>query len=52
VIQAPATESQRKPHVKSLKIDDFKGQANKSVEAWLATIPQEVERQASLGGET
>jgi hypothetical protein len=52
VIQAPAAESQRKPHVKSLKIDDFKGQANKSVEAWLATIPQEVERQASLGGET
>jgi hypothetical protein len=52
VIQAPASETPRRPRVKSLKIDDFRGQPSEAVEAWLATIPQEVERQASLGGET
>jgi hypothetical protein len=51
VIQAPAVEPSRRPRMKSLKLDDFKGSTGESVEAWLATIPQEVERQSTLGGE-
>ncbi|KAE8955445.1 hypothetical protein PF011_g31790 [Phytophthora fragariae] len=56
VIQAPAPPAaQERPSrrkMKRLHLEDFKGTASESVEAWLATIPQEVERQASLGGDT
>ncbi|KAE9280207.1 hypothetical protein PF008_g28191 [Phytophthora fragariae] len=56
VIQAPAPPAaQERPSrrkMKRLHLEDFKGTAGESVEAWLATIPQEVERQASLGGDT
>ncbi|OWZ07751.1 polyprotein [Phytophthora megakarya] len=38
--------------MKSLHLGDFHGAATESVEAWLATIPQEVERQAGPGGDT
>eukprot|EP00644_Phytophthora_capsici_P011289 jgi/Phyca11/110233/e_gw1.18.542.1 len=38
--------------MKTLNLEDFHGTAAESVEAWLATIPQEVERQAGLGGDT
>ncbi|KAE8972027.1 hypothetical protein PR002_g26639 [Phytophthora rubi] len=55
VIQAPAPPpAQERPNrrkMKRLHLEDFKGTAGESVEAWLATIPQEVERQASLGGD-
>ncbi|KAE9296211.1 hypothetical protein PF008_g24065 [Phytophthora fragariae] len=56
VIQAPAPPpAQERPNrrkMKRLHLEDFKGTAGESVEAWLATTPQEVERQASLGGDT
>ncbi|KAE9355260.1 hypothetical protein PR003_g2932 [Phytophthora rubi] len=32
--------------------EEFKEAAGESGEAWLATIPLEIERQASLGGDT
>ncbi|KAI9985805.1 hypothetical protein PInf_024571 [Phytophthora infestans] len=38
--------------MKRLHIEDFSGKSSESVEAWLATIPQEVERQAGLGGDS
>ncbi|OWY97964.1 putative Polyprotein [Phytophthora megakarya] len=38
--------------MKALHLEDFRGTADEPVEAWLATIPQEVERQAGLGGHT
>eukprot|EP00644_Phytophthora_capsici_P017360 jgi/Phyca11/125185/e_gw1.57.239.1 len=38
--------------MKTLNLEDFRVTAAESVEAWLATIPQEVERQAGLGGDT
>uniref|UniRef100_H3H530 Retrotransposon gag domain-containing protein n=1 Tax=Phytophthora ramorum TaxID=164328 RepID=H3H530_PHYRM len=55
VIQAPpppATERRGRHKMKRLNLEDFKGTSGESVEAWLATIPQEVERQAGLGGDT
>ncbi|KAE9196573.1 hypothetical protein PF002_g23012 [Phytophthora fragariae] len=56
VIQAPAPppaqERSNRRKMKRLHLEDFKGTAGESVEAWLATITQEVERQASLGGDT
>ncbi|KAE8966522.1 hypothetical protein PR001_g28380 [Phytophthora rubi] len=56
VIQAPAPppaqERTNRRKMKRLHLEDFKGTAGQSVDAWLATIPQEVERQASLGGDT
>ncbi|KAE8887768.1 hypothetical protein PF010_g31177 [Phytophthora fragariae] len=42
----------RRTKRKKLLIDDFKGTASESVEAWLATVPQEVSRQRALGGDT
>ncbi|OWZ03497.1 putative Polyprotein, partial [Phytophthora megakarya] len=38
--------------MKALHLEDFRGTADESVEAWLATIPQEVERQTGFGGDT
>lgn len=38
--------------MKTLHLEDFYGTTGESIEAWLATIPQEVERQAGLGGDT
>ncbi|KAL3661793.1 hypothetical protein V7S43_013088 [Phytophthora oleae] len=37
--------------MKTLNMVDLKGTSAESVEAWLAAIPQEVERQAGLGGD-
>ncbi|KAE8953381.1 hypothetical protein PF006_g33154 [Phytophthora fragariae] len=42
----------RRTKRKKLLIDDFKGTASESVEAWLATVPQEVSRQRAHGGDT
>eukprot|EP00644_Phytophthora_capsici_P006745 jgi/Phyca11/103841/e_gw1.8.608.1 len=50
VVNAPAAAQRSK--MKTLNLEDFHGTAAESVEAWLATIPQEVERQAGLGGDT
>ncbi|KAI9998161.1 hypothetical protein PInf_002495 [Phytophthora infestans] len=53
VIQAPPSSDQpRRRKMKRLHIEDFSGKSSESVEAWLATIPQEVERQAGLGGDS
>ncbi|KAI9987328.1 hypothetical protein PInf_023331 [Phytophthora infestans] len=53
VIQAPPSSDQPRRHkMKRLHIEDFSGKSSESVEAWLATIPQEVERQAGLGGDS
>jgi hypothetical protein len=52
VIRAPTPEQQRRSKMKYLNLSDFSGKSSESVEAWLATIPQEVERQAGLGGDT
>jgi hypothetical protein len=52
VIRAPAPEQQRRPKMKYLNLSDFSGKSSESAEAGLATIPQEVERQAGLGGDT
>ncbi|OWZ21261.1 putative Polyprotein [Phytophthora megakarya] len=38
--------------MKALHLEDSRGTADEFVEAWLATIPQGVERQAGLGGDT
>lgn len=38
--------------MQTLNLADFRGTSAESVEAWLATILQEVERQAGLGGDT
>ncbi|ETP50910.1 hypothetical protein F442_03870 [Phytophthora nicotianae P10297] len=53
VVQAPApvTPVPRRK-MKTLHLEDFYGTTGESIEAWLATIPQEVERQAGLGGDT
>ncbi|KAK1941963.1 hypothetical protein P3T76_006285 [Phytophthora citrophthora] len=50
VVNTPAAIQRTK--MKLLNLEDFHGTAAESVEAWLATIPQEVERQAGLGGDT
>jgi len=52
VIRVAAPEQQRHPKMKYLNLSDFSGKSSESVEAWLATIPQEVEGQAGLGGDT
>ncbi|ETP27614.1 hypothetical protein F442_23108 [Phytophthora nicotianae P10297] len=49
VVNAPVAPRHK---MKVLNLEDFHGTARESVEAWLATIPQEVERQAGLGGDT
>ncbi|POM64082.1 putative Polyprotein [Phytophthora palmivora] len=51
IVNAPATPAAR-TKMKTLHLEDFRGTADESVEAWLATIHQEVERQAGLGGDT
>ncbi|KAE8911471.1 hypothetical protein PF005_g12515 [Phytophthora fragariae] len=42
----------RRTKRKKLLIDDFKGTASESVEAWLATVPHEFSRQKAIGGNT
>lgn len=42
----------QKPKRKTLKIDDFKGEPDESVEAWLASVLEEVKNQEFLGGDT
>jgi hypothetical protein len=49
---APAATPAPAPSSKKLLLDDFHGNEEKAVEAWLATIPQEVQRQLTLGGST
>eukprot|EP00644_Phytophthora_capsici_P018685 jgi/Phyca11/133158/e_gw1.339.1.1 len=51
IVQAPATPVHR-TKMKTLNLTDFHGKPSESIEAWLAKIPQEVERQAGLGGDT
>eukprot|EP00644_Phytophthora_capsici_P013849 jgi/Phyca11/120029/e_gw1.40.109.1 len=51
IVNAPTIPATRLK-VKALPLEDFRGTSGESVEAWLATIPQEVERQAGLGGDT
>eukprot|EP00644_Phytophthora_capsici_P003840 jgi/Phyca11/15709/fgenesh1_pg.PHYCAscaffold_15_\ len=51
IVNAPAAPVPRQK-MKTLNLADFRGTSAESVEAWLATIPQEVERQAGLGGDT
>ncbi|GMF63983.1 unnamed protein product [Phytophthora fragariaefolia] len=48
----PAQGHPSRRMMKRLHLEDFRGTDGESVEAWLATIPQEVERQAGLGGDT
>ncbi|GMF18172.1 unnamed protein product [Phytophthora fragariaefolia] len=52
VIQTPVTDYHRRTKMKMLHLEDFRGTSGESVEAWLAAIPQEVERQTCLGGDT
>ncbi|GMF52880.1 unnamed protein product [Phytophthora fragariaefolia] len=49
--EAAPTSSQRRK-CKQLNLVDFRGKADESAEAWLATIPEEVERQRKLGGDS
>eukprot|EP00644_Phytophthora_capsici_P016669 jgi/Phyca11/122255/e_gw1.47.277.1 len=51
IVQAPATPAHR-TKMKTLNLTNFYGKPSESIEAWLAKIPQEVERQAGLGGDT
>ncbi|GMF47160.1 unnamed protein product [Phytophthora fragariaefolia] len=48
-VPVPATPI-RNSKRKKLMIDDFHGRTDESVEAWLATVPQEVQRQLALDG--
>ncbi|KAE9018634.1 hypothetical protein PR001_g14084 [Phytophthora rubi] len=48
---APPLAPVRRHKRKKLWIDDFRSTADESVEAWLATVPQEVQRQPALDGE-
>ncbi|GMF58877.1 unnamed protein product [Phytophthora fragariaefolia] len=49
-IVVPAKETM--PRRKELKIDDFRGKPGESVEAWLASVLEEVKNQEHLGGDT
>ncbi|GMF24517.1 unnamed protein product [Phytophthora fragariaefolia] len=53
---APAPQTivvrEQRPRRKELKIDDFKGKPGESVEAWLASVLEEVKNQERLGGDT
>lgn len=49
VVPVPVPRREKR---KKLLIDDFHGRTDESVEAWLATISQEVQRQMALGGDT
>lgn len=51
IVQAPAAPAHR-AKMKTLNLTDFHGKPSESIEAWLAKIPQEVERQEGLGGDT
>ncbi|GMF18408.1 unnamed protein product [Phytophthora fragariaefolia] len=53
---APAAQTivvrEQQSRRKELKIDDFKGKPGESVEAWLASVLEEVKSQERLGGAT
>lgn len=53
---APAPQTvvvrEQRPRRKELKIEDFKGKSGESVEAWLASVLDEVKNQELLGGDT
>ncbi|GMF35054.1 unnamed protein product [Phytophthora fragariaefolia] len=53
---APAAQTivvrEQRSRRKELKIDDFKGKPGESVEAWLASVLEEVKSQERLGGDT
>ncbi|KAE9186903.1 hypothetical protein PF005_g20662 [Phytophthora fragariae] len=51
-VTTPSDEQTRRRKMKSLKLEPFKGTSGESVEAWLASIPEAVQRQEDLGGET
>ncbi|GMF44922.1 unnamed protein product [Phytophthora fragariaefolia] len=52
VIQTPLADYPRRTKMKMLDLEGFRGTSGESVEAWLVAIPQEIERQAGLGGDT
>ncbi|GMF31979.1 unnamed protein product [Phytophthora fragariaefolia] len=49
---APAFVQVHRAKVKKLDIEDFRGTPGESIETWLATVRQAVQRQAMLGGDT
>ncbi|KAE8959698.1 hypothetical protein PF011_g30342 [Phytophthora fragariae] len=51
-VTTPSTPVFLQKKMKKLLIDNFHGNADESLEAWLATIPQEVQRHLTLGGST
>ncbi|KAE9076161.1 hypothetical protein PF010_g24011 [Phytophthora fragariae] len=48
----PVVIQPRRNKVKKLDIEDFRGTPTESIEAWLSTVQQSVQRHAMLGGET
>lgn len=48
-VQSPAALAHR-ARMKTLNMTDFHGKPSESIEAWLAKIPQEVERQVEKLG--
>ncbi|GMF36063.1 unnamed protein product [Phytophthora fragariaefolia] len=42
----------QKPRQKEMRVDDFSGKPGESVEAWLASVLEEVKNQEHLGGDT
>nr|KAE8921193.1 hypothetical protein PF009_g28522 [Phytophthora fragariae] len=48
----PVVIQPRRNKLKKLHIEDFRGTPTESIEAWLSTVEQAVQRQAMLGGET
>jgi hypothetical protein len=48
----PTVVEARSRNPKKLDIEDFKGMPGESIEAWLATVRQAVQRQAVLGSES
>jgi len=48
----PVVVQARSSKEKRLSMEDFKGMPGESIEAWLSTVRQAVQRQAVLGGDT
>jgi hypothetical protein len=48
----PVVVQARGSKLKKLYIEDFKGLPGESIEAWLSTVRQAVQRQVALGGDT
>ncbi|KAE9082350.1 hypothetical protein PF010_g21625 [Phytophthora fragariae] len=50
-VTTPVNDQTRRRKMKKLKLEPFKGAGCESVEAWLASIPEAVQRQQDLGDE-